>query len=299
MELWQLRYFVAVAEDEHVGRAAERLNVSQSPLSRQIRQLEAQLGVELFVREGRGVRLTSLGRDALEEARQVLRRAEILRDYLKSAGRGDAGPVDIGYVQGASYNRSLPRALARLRATFPAIQPRLHPLGSRQQIAALKALRIDLGFTHGIPDGEPEIKSRLMATERFVIALPAHGGLPDEFGPEEIGSLSWITPPRDANPVFHDRFNAAAKAIGFTPRIAIETVDVSAALGFVAAELGAALVQESIGGSLPDGVVARPAPALGMEIRTYAAWRSDVVSPPTRHLLGCLDEVAGPSPQPS
>ncbi|XWN32738.1 MAG: LysR substrate-binding domain-containing protein [Devosia sp.] len=284
-----MRYFVAVAEEEHVGRAAERLNVSQSPLSRQIRQLEAQLGVELFVREGRGVRLTALGRDALERARQLLHRADALRDYLGSAGRGDAGPVDIGYIHGASYNGSLPRALARLRASFPLIEPRLHPLSSRQQLAALRALRINLGFSHGTT-ADPEIENRLLAKEGFVVALPVRKDLPGELGAEELADLSWITLPRGTHPAFHEQFRTATHALGFTPRIAVETVDVPAALGFVAAGLGAALVQESISQLLPDGVMTRPAPALGMEIRTYAIWRSATVSPITRHLLGCLDD---------
>lgn len=288
MELWQLRYFVAVGEEEHVGRAAERLHVSQSPLSRQIRQLEEQLGVALFVREGRRLRLTALGREALARARHLLRSADALRSHLQSAGRGDAGPVAIGYVQGASYNGVLPRALARLRQHFPGIEPRLHPLGSRQQVAALRDSRIDLGFAHGDAAGEPGIQSRRLVLEPFMVALPV-GDVGDELCSDALAELPWITLPRATHPRFHEAFTRAARAIGFTPHIAMEAVDVPAALSFVAADLGAALIQESIGRSLPEGVMARKAPTLAMEIQTHVLWRPDTLSSTARNLLECVD----------
>ena len=111
MELQQLRYFVAVAETEHVGRAAERLHISQSPLSRQIRQLEEQLGLQLFERIKQRVRLTPAGRDFLAEARDLLAQAERVEERARQVGKGEACSLAIGYCEGVIHNGTLPAAL--------------------------------------------------------------------------------------------------------------------------------------------------------------------------------------------
>ncbi len=137
MELWRLRYFVCVAEEEHLSRAAERLHVSQSPLSRQIRQLEEELGLTLFYRKGRGIKLTAAGRTAYTLASNLLAEAERVEFSIRALGKGESGPVRVGYVQGATYNGVLPETLARLRVLSPGVEPEIVSMRSQEQISAV------------------------------------------------------------------------------------------------------------------------------------------------------------------
>jgi DNA-binding transcriptional LysR family regulator len=138
VELRLLRYFVAVAEAEHVGRAAERLHISQSPLSRQIRQLEDQLGLVLFDRERRRVRMTKAGRWFLEQARDLLSHADRLARDADRYGKGEIGRVSIGFVQSAMWSSVLPAALRRFQVVRPGVSIELHNMSSTSQIDAMR-----------------------------------------------------------------------------------------------------------------------------------------------------------------
>ena len=151
MELQQLRYFVAVAETEHVARAAERLHISQSPLSRQIRQLEEDLGLQLFERIKQRVRLTPAGRAFLDEARDLLAQASRLEERARQVGKGEMCSLSIGYCEGIVHNGRLPAALRRFRAQYPGVGLKLAAMRSAEQAEALERASIDIALAYNVP----------------------------------------------------------------------------------------------------------------------------------------------------
>ena len=288
MELWRLRYFVVVAEEEHVGRAAERLHVSQSPLSRQIRHLEEELGFDLFHREGRGVRLTSAGQTAYLLARDLLAEAERAKFHLKALGRGEAGPIRVGYVQGATYNGALPQTLARLKKLAPGVKPQLIPMSSQEQISAVLDGEIEIGFVHHQIDNK-KIACRRVYSEEFVLAICENDAEEmTEVTNETLQALHWIMLPYTATSGIRSSLELALKQLGFTPQIVLETVDISAALSFIASGLGVSLIQESIARNLPAGIVTSAIPDLDVRIDTVVIWNATRIAPTTLRFLQAL-----------
>ena len=155
LDLRQLRYFVAVAETEHVGRAAEALHISQSPLSRQIAQLEKNLGLALFERSQQRIRLTSDGRVFLIEARALLRHANRLENLGRRLGRGEEGGLCIGYVADAMHTGVLPGALRTLQEERPGIHVALYSLASAEQFEGLRQRSLDIALVREPPGGRP------------------------------------------------------------------------------------------------------------------------------------------------
>src|SRR5438552_6461734 len=151
MELRHLRYFVAVAEELHFGRAAARLRISQPPLSQQIMGLERELGVELFRRTKREVQVTAAGRAFLDRARQVLAEVDRAIEAVRRAARGVVGRIEVGYVPTAEI-RIVPRLLREFRKRYPQVEVGLHPLNPGEQVEALRHSRIDLALTRRLLD---------------------------------------------------------------------------------------------------------------------------------------------------
>src|SRR5918998_2446596 len=151
MELRHLRYFVAVAEELNFGRAAARLHIAQPPLSRQIRDLEREVGAPLFERVPRGVELTPAGKAFLPEARLTLAQAERAQRTAERAARGETGRLRVGFVEAATYSGILPDVLGFFRMHLPNIGLSLFELTSPQQDEALREGRIDLGLLHLAP----------------------------------------------------------------------------------------------------------------------------------------------------
>jgi DNA-binding transcriptional LysR family regulator len=197
MELQQLRYFVAVAETEHVARAAERLHISQSPLSRQIRQLEAHLGLQLFERIKQRVRLTPAGREFLEQARDLLTRAERVEERARQVGKGEACSVSIGYCEGIIHNGRLPAALRHFRSTHPRVTLKLAAMRSGEQIEALERALIDIAFVYNLPGPSESLASRLLTSEPFVLALADDHPLAAKrtIAPSDLDGMPWIALP--------------------------------------------------------------------------------------------------------
>src|ERR671933_1348872 len=175
MELRHLRYFVAVAEELHFGRAAARLHIAQPPLSRQIRDLERDVGAPLFARVKRRVQLTPAGRAFLPEARLTLSQAERARRTAQRAARGEIGRLRVGFVEAAIYSGVLPDVLSFFRMHLPDIGLSLFEMDPRQQGEAFRDGRIDLGVLHSAPPGaERLLRVEPVYSEPLVAALP-HG----------------------------------------------------------------------------------------------------------------------------
>jgi DNA-binding transcriptional LysR family regulator len=255
VELRQLRYFAAIAELGSVSRAAERLHVSQPPLSTQIKSLEAELGVRLFDRTNRGVTLTPAGAVFYEEARAVLARLEHAKTETVRAGRGDVGVLSVGFVSIADYG-ILPPALKAFRARFPAAQVQLHELTTDAQLRELGALRLDLGIGLG-PVDEPDIVFEPVMQEELILAAPAHWSAVSAAGPINLRTLSkdsFIVPPRDIAPGLFDATMSRCRAAGFMPRITQHARQMQTVIGLVASGMGVALVPSSVRNLKRSGV---------------------------------------------
>ena len=255
LELRLLRYFVAVAETEHVGRAAERLHVSQSPLSRQIHQLEELLGVALFERDGRRIRLTKSGRELLEPARDLLGRADAFVRDARAATTAGPGRIGIGFVGTAVATGVLPTAMRALRADHPGVQIALRHAATEVQLALVRAGELDVALVHA-PPATRELRAARVLAQPYKLAVPRHGALAKKpLAPRVLGEVPWIAV--RASDKNRARWFAACAAAGFVPQIAVEVADYASALALVEAGVGVTAVPASQGRSAPRGVVLR------------------------------------------
>lgn len=291
MDLRQLRYFVAVAELENVGQAAATLNISQSPLSRQIQQLEGRLGLALFERDRKRLRLTSEGRQFLDEARDLLAHADRLEAHSRMLGRGLEGSLAIGYVEGAVHSGLIARALGELRLVYPKLQLHLVSLRSFAQLEGLRDRSLDVGLLYNPPDPpDPALEVRLVLDEPLVLAMPTTHRLAPRrsIRAADLDGEAWITvvrAPRDTN---RDQFVAAAAQAGFAPQIVCETADPLTSLGLVGAGVGLAVVQASLRGSAPPSVEFKEIAWFPRSVRVYLAWRKADERKPVAALRRCV-----------
>jgi DNA-binding transcriptional LysR family regulator len=292
LELRQLRYFVAVAEAEHVGKAAAALHISQSPLSRQIMQLEQQLGVALFDRNKQRIRLSRAGQDLLIEARSLLAHAGHLEARAQRVAHGETGTLTIGYVEGAVHSGILPMALRLMHTRRPDIRIEMRQQRSARQIEMLRHREIDFALVYNPALGEePELKSYCLLREPVVLAVPADHQLATRtrVSAPDLDGQPWIARPRDLNPIARDRFLQACNAWGFGPDICIEATDLATTLRLVSAGVGLALVQQSISVSAPHPeLIFIALPAFPLMVQLHATWRSDDSDPIVAYLAKLL-----------
>lgn len=293
MELRQLRYFVAVAEEGNFSRAAERLHVSQPPLSTQIKSLERELGVSLFERSNRGVSLTAAGQGFFEEARTVLGRLEQARMRALQTDRGEAGMLSVGFVSIADYS-ILPPALKSFRARFPQVEVQLHELTTDAQIRALRDARLDLGIGLA-PVDEPDIEFKSVMREELVLAAPAAHPAVKGDKPVDLRVLareSFIVPPREIAPGLYDLTIGHCRSFGFAPRITQQARQMQTVIGLVSCGMGFALVPASVRNLRRTGVLYRPLrgrPAL-IELGVLRLRQTD--NPQRDHFVSVLMGVA-------
>ncbi|OGB27530.1 MAG: hypothetical protein A3I66_06525 [Burkholderiales bacterium RIFCSPLOWO2_02_FULL_57_36] len=277
LELRQLRYFVAVAETGHMGNAADQLGISQSPLSRQIQQLEARLGLVLFERSKQRIFLSREGKGFLQEARRLLAHAASVEQEVKRIGRGETGSISIGYVEGALHAGVLRDSLRRFQAMRPDVRIRLTRLRSQAQIDALLQGDIDVGHVYNVPDNDPKVISRSVANEPFVLALPEDhrlAGIRRAIRPVQLDGQVFIALPSNMNPAAYRRFIGACAMAGFTPDIRYEAAEPSTVLELVSAGLGMALVQASLKDTAPQRVVFRPLGFFSERLRIFLIRRA-------------------------
>jgi DNA-binding transcriptional LysR family regulator len=249
LELRLVQSFVAVAEAEHVGQAAVRLHISQSPLSRQIRQLEQQLGLELFKREKRRVRLTDAGRWLLGEARELLERGARLERDAGRAAHGEIGRLAIGFVKSALWGGRVPGALRRFGVRHPEVRLELRNHESASQIELLRRGELDLALVHAAPRA-PDLVCELLVDEPYLLAVPRTHALArprrgHRLAPGDLEGAPWVTLARGQHPAAHDRLLAACGRAGFVPEIRAEVSDHATLLAMVEAGLGLALLPGS------------------------------------------------------
>lgn len=312
MELRHLRYFVAIAEEENFRRAAQKLHVSQSPLSRQMQQLEEQVGVELFEPSGRGVKLTLAGRLFLERAKEILASVDVAIQEAREATDGKIGTIAIGFEPGSGYIGLLSTIVAKLRARQPRVGVKLLPMVSTEQWEALRLGAIGLAYGNEVPD-DPSLRSLVLARTRLGIRLPRTHRLAKKatLKVEDLANEPILMGPRRLRPRLYDDIIAAVRARGVVLTLAPEVGDgeavwtlVSSGLGMTfAAESGVRLL-EGGGGAEGEPVAARspavwrPLSNLGIELRDVAIWRADAAqSALLRPLIDIVREVRSERPR--
>jgi DNA-binding transcriptional LysR family regulator len=272
MELRQLRYFVAVAEELHFRRAAERLHMSQPPLSQAIRALEAEVGAELLVRNRRRVDLTPAGAAFLEEARAVLAAADAAADLARRTARGEAGRLSVGFVGSAMYGR-LPEVLRVFRAGHPGVDLRLRELTTPDQLEALRRGRIDVGvlrLAHEVED----IEVQTLMRERVMVALPSTHPLASS---EKLHLSALVDEPlvllsRREAPGLRDSIALAVAEAGGAGHVVQEVAEMQTVIGLVAAGLGVSFVPESVAAAGRHDVTFRELEGDAPSVELALAW---------------------------
>lgn len=296
MELRHLSAFVAVAEELHFGRAAKRLQMAQPPLSQQVRQLEKELGVQLFERSTRSVRLTSAGEAFLKPVRTVLEDIDIATRVAKAAGRGEYGRVTVGFA-GASSHATLPRLTRAVRAEHPGIE-----LVMRGQTYANRALArvadgsLDLGFVR-LPVNRQGVTTRVIDEEEMVCALPSDHRLAQQerIPVADLADEPFVTFPANTGSSLRDIAVEACQAAGHHPRIVQEAPDSYTILALVAMGVGVTLTLTSCMHIQQTGLVYRPLTGSPVLLQAALAWRTDNPSAALRSVLDVAAEAL-PSP---
>ncbi len=290
MDLRQLRYFVTVAEELHFGRAAQRLGMTQPPLSQAIQALEQELGVRLFERSRRAVALTPAGLQWLPHVRALLGEAALLPELARQLATGEVGALTLAFVSTADYG-ILPDLLRRYRQDNPSVTVALREATSDVQIEALLAEEIDAGIVIPPDAGLPATLGYLpLRREPLMVALPeswAPAGQ-ERTGPVDLATvadLPLIIFPRRNAPTLHDAITGSYAARGLVPRLGQEAIQMQTIVSLVSAGLGVALVPESLRNLRRAGVSYRPLAGASPEIETGLIWRRQRVPPTLQHLL--------------
>jgi DNA-binding transcriptional LysR family regulator len=277
VELRHLRYFVAVAEEEHFGRAAERLHVVQPAITRQVRQLEEEIGCALFERLKRGVRLTEAGRSFREEAVQLLLQLERGIDRTRLVAQGKVGRLRVGFADTATYSGELPSILREFHARWPDVRLELFPSSSVVAREQLQERKVDVAFVYILPTNLPELKSRRVSFERWVLALPREHPLVKSkrvtLGDLKGEPFVWF--PRPAGPLLYDRVLSACEAAGVRLNIVQEANNLTTILSLVAGGIGLSFSIKSAARTKPDSVVLREIEGLHIKIELSVIWRDD------------------------
>ena len=292
IELRQLRYFVAVAEEMHFGRAAARLHMTQPPLSQTIIVLETCLGTALFVRTKRSVALTPAGTALLPEARRILLQTQALPELARRAACGASGRLTLAFVSTADYS-VLPAFLRNFRTHYPQVQIELREATSDLQLEELLQGRVDAGLLIlPLPDkAQSELDCISVLSEPLILAAPEE--LPALQGKSEIAladlaEMPLIIFPRRLAPAFHDAILAYFRDQGITPHVGQEAIQMQTIIGMVSAGMGIALVPQSVSNLKRPGVAYKPLAAATPWIETGIAWRRDNASPVLHSFLDSL-----------
>jgi DNA-binding transcriptional LysR family regulator len=285
MELRHLRYFAAVADELHFGRAAQRLRIAQPPLSQQIRHLEDELGVALFHRTKRRVALTEAGQAFLARVRVILATAGDAVTEAQRVARGELGRVVIGFMSAAMLDQ-FPVILRGFRRGFPDAEVQLAQMPSNEQLKAVASGHIDVGFvdiSHRTPIvmvGDTAVRVERAWSEALLVALPPDHALArrNAVALADLATEPFVTLPRQPATGFYDQIIGLCQAAGFSPTVRQEASQLPAMLTLVAAGLGVAIVPCCVCPQWRDQIAFRPL-AEPASIDVTMIWRTDDVSP--------------------
>lgn len=288
MELRHLRYFIAVAEELHFTRAAERLHIAQPPLSQQIQALEAELGVALFERSRRRVSLTEAGQQFLSSARAILADTERAADNARRAARGELGELRIGLIISLPLTRLIPESINAYRQRYPDVTLQLRDMNTLVQFQALLDGELDLGFSRrpeeGIPDelGVLELQSHPLCAVIHDSHPLAHRAT---LSLAELRDEPFILYPSDAGSGIQRLILRLCASQGFTPRVAQEAREATTHIGLVSARLGIAVLPATVSCIHAHGVRYIPLSDPDASTTLILSWHKDNASPLVRQFV--------------
>jgi len=260
LEIRHFRYFVAVAEEGHITRAAEKLDMQQPPLSQRIRFIEDKLGARLFLRRARGVELTREGRVFLEIARSLLSQHVGVFEAVQRAARGQTGRLCVGATPTSAFHPIVPLSIRSFRDEFPLVKLTLEERLPADLIEGLRDESIDVAFLRADSYEETWLSVRRLLTEPMIIALPAGHRLAratKAIALRDLERESFIIFARQTGPAFFEATSAACRQAGFSPTLGQEAPRITSALNLVAAGFGICVVPLSVSRMDMEGIVFR------------------------------------------
>ena len=295
IELRHLRYFVTVAEERHMTRAAQRLGIQQPPLSQQIRALEQAIGAPLLLRLPRGVELTEAGRVFLDEARLALDQVAHAMEAARRTARGEEGSLAIGYTSSAAFHALIPAVVRSFRQGSPDVALVLEEGSTADLVPALQRQQLDAAFIR-VPVGEAsELTIEHLADERMLAALPAHHPLavqPGSIALADLADETFVLYRRPTGPGLYDAIIAACRSVGFSPRVGQEAPRLLSTLSLVAAGLGVSIIPDSMRRLDTEGIAYRPlSDAPDLVAPLYLAYRAADLSGATRRLIAQVRQM--------
>lgn len=298
MELRHLRYFQAVAKEMNFTRAAERLHMAQPPLSRQIRELEEELGVQLFDRSGRALKMTEAGRFLNEQSLQLTARLQEIVESTRKIGNNEKQWFGIGFVPSTLYG-FIPEVIRAMRGLDSKVEVGLSELITTQQLEALKAGRIDIGFGRILLE-DPAIVRTVLLEEPLVAVLPVGHALLKKkaLTLDDLDGQPFVLYPARPRPSFADHVMGLCRAHGRSLRVVHEANELQTAIGLVASGLGMTLVPASVRGLRRDDIDYRPLDAPGFISPVIMSYRADDQSPFLRKVVELVQSVTAASTLP-
>src|SRR5258706_7403080 len=281
MELRHLRYFVAVGEEQHYGCAAQRLRVAQPALSRQIQDLEREIGFKLFDRLRRGVKISLAGELFLEDARRILLQVNEATIRAQRIARGQSGTLRVGFTENASWHGVVPDSFRQFRERYPDAELQLNPLASLEQLDAVRSGRLDAGFIYNMPNANPDLDQVAIASHKIALAAPKGHPLSKlkNLRLRDMVDASFIWFPRRESPAFYDRLmNKCFRGGLKTPRIVQEAVNEATILSLVSHGIGVGFVHGTARSRCPQGVVILSVTDLNLPLPLALVWRRDNAS---------------------
>ena len=295
MELRHLRYFVVVGEEQHYGRASRRLGVAQPALSRQIQDLEEEVGFKLFDRLPRGVKLSVAGKLFLEDARRILQAVGEATARAARVARGQSGTLRVGFTENASWHGVVPDSFRLFREQQPDAELQLQPAASLEQLDAIRSGRLDAGFANFMPKADPELDQLAVAVHHLELAVPKRHPLTQlkKLRLRELTDAPFIWFPRRASPAFYDRLMHECYRGGLkSPRIVQEGLNEATILSLVSTGLGVGWVLGSARWRCPETVAILRVVDLNVPLTLALAWRRDNTSPLLANFIGEVAALA-------
>jgi DNA-binding transcriptional LysR family regulator len=295
MEFRQLTYFIAVAEELHFGRAAQRLHLSQPALSKQIKALENSLEIKLFDRTKHWVKLTPAGKQFLATARHTLQQLEQGVKAAQQVARGEIGRLRIGFTNPALLT-VVPNILEQYRDRYPKVELTLLGGGTETQIEALRTHQVDVSFVY-TPIRADTLSVYPLFEETFLLALPQSHPLTrqKQVSLKSLANESFILYPRSLAPVLYNEFLQCCTQAGFTPKIVQEGEMTDTRLGLVAAGMGITFIISGLQNLRLKGVVYKPLEDIFPRLKLALAWRKDESSVLVDEFLKITKAIAHPS----
>ena len=295
MELRHLRYFVAVGEEQHYGRAAQRLRVAQPALSRQIQDLESEIGCQLLDRLPRGVKINAAGKSFLDDARRILQQANEAAMRAGRVARGQSGTLRVGFTESASWHGVVPDSFRQFRQRQPHAELQLNPMSSLDQVDAIRSGRLDAGFVFNMLKSERELAQIQVATHNVVLAVPKGHVLTKvkTVRLRDMRDTDFVFFPRRQSPAYYDLLMHECFRGGLeTPRIVQEAADQATILSLVTCRLGVAFVSDSTRWRCPAGVVLLKLIDLDLPLPFSLVWRKDNDSPLLKQFVANVQQLS-------